>query len=95
MYVDAFNFQAAPFYQKLGFIQFGVLDDFPPGAQAAVSLQAVRRSVRKRRIVPRPAAFITGASAGSHAGKPGPVLDGAERKSRQSEPGEERHRARP
>jgi GNAT superfamily N-acetyltransferase len=30
-YVDAFSFQAAPFYLKLGFVQFGLLDDFPPG----------------------------------------------------------------
>ena len=30
-YVDAFSFQAAPFYRKLGFTLFGVLDDFPPG----------------------------------------------------------------
>jgi GNAT superfamily N-acetyltransferase len=30
-YVDTFSFQAAPFYRKLGFAPFGVLDDFPPG----------------------------------------------------------------
>lgn len=30
-YVDTFSFQAAPFYRKLGFTLFGVLDDFPPG----------------------------------------------------------------
>jgi GNAT superfamily N-acetyltransferase len=30
-YVDTFSFQAAPFYQKLGFTLFGVLEDFPPG----------------------------------------------------------------
>jgi GNAT superfamily N-acetyltransferase len=30
-YVDTFSFQAAPFYRKLGFTPFGVLDDFPPG----------------------------------------------------------------
>jgi GNAT superfamily N-acetyltransferase len=30
-YVDTFSFQAAPFYSKLGFTPFGVLDDFPPG----------------------------------------------------------------
>jgi GNAT superfamily N-acetyltransferase len=29
--VDTFSFQAVPFYQKLGFTQFGVLNDFPPG----------------------------------------------------------------
>ncbi len=32
-YVDTFSFQAAPFYRKLGFTPFGVLDDFPPGHQ--------------------------------------------------------------
>jgi GNAT superfamily N-acetyltransferase len=31
MYVDTFSFQAGPFYEKLGFSQFGVLDDCPPG----------------------------------------------------------------
>jgi GNAT superfamily N-acetyltransferase len=31
MYVDTFSFQAAPFYEKMGFYPFGVLDDCPPG----------------------------------------------------------------
>jgi GNAT superfamily N-acetyltransferase len=31
MHVDTFSFQAAPFYRKLGFTVFGVLEDFPPG----------------------------------------------------------------
>lgn len=31
MYVDTFSFQAAPFYEKLGFTRFGVLQDCPPG----------------------------------------------------------------
>jgi GNAT superfamily N-acetyltransferase len=30
-YVDTFSFQAAPFYEKLGFTQFGTLQDYPPG----------------------------------------------------------------
>lgn len=30
-YVDTFSFQAAPFYRKIGFTQFGKLDDCPPG----------------------------------------------------------------
>ncbi len=30
-HVDALSFQAAPFYQKIGYTVFGVLDDFPPG----------------------------------------------------------------
>jgi len=30
-HVDAFSFQAAPFYRKLGYTPFGVLHDFPPG----------------------------------------------------------------
>jgi GNAT superfamily N-acetyltransferase len=29
--VDAFSFQAAPFYEKLGYTRFGVLADCPPG----------------------------------------------------------------
>jgi GNAT superfamily N-acetyltransferase len=29
--LDAFSCQAAPFYRKIGFTLFGVLDDFPPG----------------------------------------------------------------
>jgi GNAT superfamily N-acetyltransferase len=31
VHVDTFSFQAVRFYQKLGFVQFGVLDDCPPG----------------------------------------------------------------
>jgi GNAT superfamily N-acetyltransferase len=31
MHVDTFSFQAAPFYMKMGFSQFGVLEDCPPG----------------------------------------------------------------
>jgi GNAT superfamily N-acetyltransferase len=30
-HVDAFSFQAAPFYRRLGYAPFGVLHDFPPG----------------------------------------------------------------
>lgn len=30
-HVDAFSFQAAGFYRKLGYAPFGVLHDFPPG----------------------------------------------------------------
>jgi GNAT superfamily N-acetyltransferase len=30
-FVDTFSFQAAPFYQKLGFTPFGTLHDYPPG----------------------------------------------------------------
>jgi hypothetical protein len=29
--VDTFSFQAAPFYQRIGFTLFGRLDDCPPG----------------------------------------------------------------
>jgi GNAT superfamily N-acetyltransferase len=31
--VDTFSFQAAPFYEKIGFSQFGKLEDCPPGHQ--------------------------------------------------------------
>jgi GNAT superfamily N-acetyltransferase len=30
-YVDTFSFQAAPFYEKLGYTRFGILEDYPPG----------------------------------------------------------------
>jgi len=30
-HVDTFSFQAAPFYEKLGYARFGVLENFPPG----------------------------------------------------------------
>lgn len=33
VHVDTFSFQAARFYEKLGFSIFGVLDNFPPGHQ--------------------------------------------------------------
>lgn len=31
IYVDTLSFQAMPFYEKMGFSTFGVLDDCPPG----------------------------------------------------------------
>ena len=31
VHVDTLSFQAAPFYKKLGYSQFGALDDCPPG----------------------------------------------------------------
>ena len=31
IYLDSLSFQAAAFYEKLGFTQFGALDDCPPG----------------------------------------------------------------
>ena len=30
-YLDTFDFQAPDFYHKLGYTEWGVLDDFPPG----------------------------------------------------------------
>ena len=30
-HVDAFSFQAEPFYRRIGYVPFGVLHDFPPG----------------------------------------------------------------
>lgn len=32
-YLDTFSYQARPFYEKLGYAVFGVLDDYPPGHQ--------------------------------------------------------------
>jgi GNAT superfamily N-acetyltransferase len=31
VHLDTFDFQALPFYEQLGYEQFGRLDDFPPG----------------------------------------------------------------
>jgi len=44
MYIDTFSFQAGPFYEKMGFSQFGVLDDCPPGH---------RRLFFQKRLVPK------------------------------------------
>jgi GNAT superfamily N-acetyltransferase len=30
-YVDTFEYQARPFYEKLGYALFGTLEDYPPG----------------------------------------------------------------
>ena len=32
-YLDTFSYQAQPFYEKLGYVVFGALDDYPPGHQ--------------------------------------------------------------
>jgi GNAT superfamily N-acetyltransferase len=44
MHVDTFSFQAGPFYEKMGFSQFGVLDDCPPG---------YRRLFLQKRLAPK------------------------------------------
>lgn len=31
IWVDTFSFQAPEFYRKLGYVEFGVLNDYPPG----------------------------------------------------------------
>ena len=31
IYLDTFEYQALPFYEKLGYTQFGVLEGYPPG----------------------------------------------------------------
>ena len=57
-HVDALSFQAAPFYEKLGYTVFGVLDDFPPGHR--------RIFFRKRLDAPvAAAAGMPGAAAGT------------------------------
>jgi GNAT superfamily N-acetyltransferase len=53
-FVDTLSFQAAPFYQKLGFIPFGELPDFPPGH---------RRLYFCKRYDPLPAGQPAGAAA--------------------------------
>lgn len=32
-YLDTFSYQARPFYEKLGYVVFGTLEDYPPGHQ--------------------------------------------------------------
>jgi ribosomal protein S18 acetylase RimI-like enzyme len=32
-YLDTFSYQAQPFYEKLGYMAFGILQDYPPGHQ--------------------------------------------------------------
>lgn len=31
IWIDTFSFQAPEFYRKLGYVEFGVLNDYPPG----------------------------------------------------------------
>lgn len=45
IYVDTLSFQAVPFYEKMGFSTFGVLDDCPPGH---------RRLFFQKRLMPLP-----------------------------------------
>ncbi len=33
VYLDTFSYQAQPFYEKLGYVVFGILEDYPPGHQ--------------------------------------------------------------
>jgi GNAT superfamily N-acetyltransferase len=54
--VDTFSFQAAPFYEKMGFSTFGVLDNCPPGHS---------RLFLCKRLIP------TGAGADCYAGRVG------------------------
>ena len=48
-HVDAFSFQAAPFYRKLGYTPFGVLHDFPPGHDRVFLSKRFDTPVRRRR----------------------------------------------
>jgi GNAT superfamily N-acetyltransferase len=33
IYLETMSFQARPFYEQMGYVVFGTLDDFPPGHQ--------------------------------------------------------------
>ena len=33
MYLDTFEYQALPFYRKLGYELYGTLDGYPPGCR--------------------------------------------------------------
>jgi GNAT superfamily N-acetyltransferase len=63
-YVDTFSFQAAPFYQRIGFTLFGKLDDCPPGhdrlyfhkrfdAAAGLAESACRHAAGTHEIAPQ------------------------------------------
>jgi len=45
--VDTFSFQAAPFYQRLGYQSFGVLEDCPPGHQRIFLSKRLREAPAK------------------------------------------------
>jgi GNAT superfamily N-acetyltransferase len=42
IYLDTFEYQALPFYEKLGYIQFGVLEGYPPGYRQFHLFKTVR-----------------------------------------------------
>lgn len=42
IYLDTFEYQALPFYEKLGYVQFGVLDGYPPGYRQFHLLKTLR-----------------------------------------------------
>ena len=95
VYVDAFNFQAAPFYQKLGFMQFGVLDDFPPGHRRIYLCKrfdaphgTAGSFPGRRRSPPAQARAAMRAS-------PGLSSTGPNKSQGNPDAGEEQHRARP
>ncbi|HJU67545.1 MAG TPA: GNAT family N-acetyltransferase [Gemmatimonadaceae bacterium] len=42
IYLDTFEYQALPFYEKLGYVQFGVLEGYPPGYRQFHLVKAIR-----------------------------------------------------
>lgn len=46
-YLDTFEFQARAFYERLGYVVFGIQDDYPPGS---------RRYYLRKPLVPEPEA---------------------------------------
>lgn len=45
-YLDTFDFQARPFYERLGYEVFGTLEDYPPGHRRFFLWKPLAHSVR-------------------------------------------------
>ena len=47
IYLDTFEYQALPFYEKLGYVQFGVLEGYPPGYRQFHLRKTIRNAERR------------------------------------------------